>query len=171
MNIPTAGYIEEERNLGGFGHLKFKRSTTTGLYRIGVREISSAGGMSSYLSIGGFRIGVDLYSNGKVINIYQPTLDTDELRSTVWEGVPVEYSYSSAGSMLIFYSGASSQSAPSASGNFLNIGGSAISKDTNDLLYVRDMGTAEDEKDIMIGNSIIRVGRFGENWAIGSVIV
>lgn len=171
MPIPTTGYIEEERNLGGFGQVKLKRSETTGLCRMGIREISAPGSSSSYLSLNGFRIGVDIYPNGKVINIYQPTIVTEEIKLTVWEGVPMEYSYGQSGNVLIFFSGASSVSSPSGLGRNLNIGGCGISKDENELLYVRDMGTAEEEKEVIIGSAIIRVGRFGDNWAIGSVIV
>jgi hypothetical protein len=33
------------------------------------------------------------------------------------------------------------------------------------------MGTPEEEKEAMIGNRLLRVGRFGDVWALGIIIV
>lgn len=171
MIIPTSGYSYETRNLGGMGLVKFLKSSSTGLYRLSVRLVTGSGGSKSYLGIGGFSIGVDVFSGVKVVHIYQPSTVTNAVMSNVWEGVPVEYSQGTGGNLLIMDSSLSDVSSPAYSGKELLIGGSQIAKDVNEFVYVKDMGSAEEEADAIIGNTMIRVGRFGDHWALGSVVV
>jgi len=171
MVIPTSGYSLEKRNLGGLGVLNFKRSSSTGLYRVAVRLVTGSGDGSSYLNVGGFRVGLELFSGLKVLHMYQPSIITDSVESTVWEGVPVEYSKHYGGNVIIITAGGSNVSAPSNSDKFIYIGGSQVVRDASDFIYVKDMGVAEEEAEAIIGNTLIRMGRFGDTWAIGSVIV
>ena len=85
----------------------------------------------------------------------------------------MEVSKSSVGSMLICTVSLIDELPLDAdrADNGIFIGGAQVSKNIVGHLFIKDMGTPEEEKEAMIGNRLLRVGRFGDVWALGIIIV
>lgn len=175
MVIPTVGYNVEDadRSWGGMGTLRFAKSPSHEMVRLIVHSITGTEGVASYISLGGFRIGTEIFSKSKILHVYQPSLTTDDIVATVWEGIPMEVSKSSVGSMLICTVSLIDELPLDAdrADNGIFIGGAQVSKNIVGHLFIKDMGTPEEEKEAMIGNRLLRVGRFGDVWALGIIIV
>jgi hypothetical protein len=168
MAIPTAGYTVEETALGGMGKISTKVSPSTGAKRLFVVTITGQGNVESYLHIGGFPIGTESFYGTRVLHAYYYTGATQSLLMTVWEGLLFEVCSTPSGEYLVFEQHSSSTNPPSSS-SVLLLGGSSIALDADRHLMVKDLGTPEEESEAMLGNMRVRVGRFGDTWAIGMV--
>jgi hypothetical protein len=167
MIIPTTGYSEVKKMLGGRGLLSVKLSSSTGLNRLICKFVSGNGSDSSHLGLGGFRIGTEIFNGKRVLHVYHPSIVVEEINPSVIEGLPLEVACGLSGNALICDHDASPVSSPSPSEKSISIGGSYLSKTSNDHLYVKDKGNPEEEAEFILGSMLIKVGRFGDNWAIG----
>lgn len=167
MIIPTTGYSASTQQLGGFGSLGLKLSSSTGVYRLVCKFVSGSGASSSFITLNGFRIGTEIFGTSRVIHVYEPSISVDSINPTLWEGLPIEMACGLSGNAIICDHDGSPVASPTPSDKVIHIGGSAICKTTSDHLYVKSKGTPEEEAETIIGNRIVSIGRFGDNWAIG----
>ena len=167
MPTPTSGYAIETRNIGGIGIFKLYKSSGN-KYRISVKQYTGATTSTSYCSIGGFPIGVGAVAGSRFLHIYTPSLTPNGLADSVFEGVPLEISSQNSLGMVVCANQGSTSSIPALSASKISLGGENISKDSDENLLVIDMGNPEEENNIIFGNSWIRVGRFGNFWAVAA---
>lgn len=167
MDIPTTGYSSSTRQLGGFGSLGLKLSGSTGICRLVCKFVSGTGTSSSFITLNGFRIGTEVFGINRVIHVYEPSISVDAINPTLWEGLPLEMACGLSGNALICDHDGSPVSSPTPSEKAISIGGSNICKTNADHLYVKSKGTPDEESEIILGNRIISVGRFGDHWALG----
>lgn len=167
MIIPTTGYSSSTQLIGGFGSLGLNRSGSTGIYRLVCKFVSGTGTGSSFISIGGFRIGTEVFVTDRVIHVYEPSISVDEINPTLWEGLPLEMACGISGNAIICDHDGVAVSSPTPSSSVISMGGSSVCKSSSDVLYVKNKGTPEEESEIIFGNRILSVGRFGDSWALG----